>query len=130
MGLSFRTRHYNSTVENKEFFNLQKDGSLLSNPNIKENYNRNANYFNIDMVYTWQFAPGSFINIVWKNAAANETIMAQKEYFDNLGDITRSDQNNNISFKIIYFIDYLTLKKKFGLVFSIANKSDYCINVY
>jgi len=43
------------------------------------------------LVYSWRFAPGSEINIVWKNASA---------------------QNNSISFKILYFPDYLQLKKK------------------
>lgn len=114
MGLSFRTRHYNSLVENKQYFTLNMDGTLADKTDITENFNRNANYFNIDMVYTWQFAPGSFINVVWKDASANETSLIKNEYFNNLGDITRADQNNNFSFKIIYFIDYLTVKKKIG----------------
>ncbi len=114
MGLSFRTRHYNSLVENKQFFTLNTNGTLAQNSDFTENFNRNANFFNIDMVYTWQFAPGSFINVVWKDASANETSLIKNEYFNNLGDITRTDQNNNLSFKIIYFIDYLTVKKKLG----------------
>lgn len=112
MGLSFRTRHYSSIVDNKQFFKLQTNGSLVEKSNLANNYNINANIFNIDMVYTWQFAPGSFINIVWKDASYSETSIAKKKYFDNVGDIPDALHNNNISFKIIYFIDYLTLKKK------------------
>ena len=70
MGITYRARHYLSTVDNKEFYILQSNGELASNPT---NYtaNQNVNFFNIDMVYTWQFAPGSFINIVWKNAVVD-----------------------------------------------------------
>jgi Domain of unknown function (DUF5916) len=112
MGLSFRTRHYSSVVKNKEYFLLGKNSSFTAKNDPILNFDRNANYFNIDMVYTWQFAPGSFINVVWKDAGATETKLSAKKYLDNLGDITRSDQNNNLSFKIIYFIDYLNLKRK------------------
>lgn len=110
MGLTFRARHYLSTVRNKEFYVLQKDGSLASSAFIN-GADQNFNLFNIDMVYTWQFAPGSFINVVWKDAAQHFTRNVEDNYFKNFGQTIESDQNNNISFKIIYFLDYLQLKK-------------------
>ena len=64
------------------------------------------------MVYTWQFAPGSFINIVWKNAIVDFDGHVQKNYFKNLDRTMQADENNNISLKVIYFLDYLQLKKK------------------
>ena len=65
MGLSFRARHYWSNVENQQFFSLQSNGTLKPIPGgISNNVNYNVNYFNIDMVYTWQFALGSFINML------------------------------------------------------------------
>lgn len=113
MGLTFRARHYFSSVDNKEFFTLQKlTGKLDPNSIYNQNRNQNANFFNIDMVYTWQFAPGSFLNIVWKDAAFNYTNLVERNYFKNLGRTIESDQNNNISLKVIYFLDYLMLKKK------------------
>ncbi len=63
------------------------------------------------MVYTWQFAPGSFVNIVWKNAGVTSYDFVEKMYFKNFGHTIDSDQNNNISLKVIYFLDYLDLKK-------------------
>jgi hypothetical protein len=111
MGITFRVRHYLSTVENKEFYLLQPDGSLLPHSNFHPDANQNVNYFNIDMVYTWEFAPGSFLNIVWKNAAQNFTNDVEKEYFKNLGNTIDGDSNNNFSVKVIFFLDYLKLKK-------------------
>lgn len=110
MGITCRVRHYVSTVDNKEFFILQRDGSLLNNSGYHPDVNQNVNYFNVDMVYTWQFAPGSFLNIVWKNAAQDFSNQVQKSYFKNLNSTIDGSSNNNFSVKIIYFLDYLKLK--------------------
>lgn len=112
MGLTFRARHYMSKVKNNEFYLLKTDGSLAAANNVTKNLDKNVNYFNIDMVYTWQFAPGSFLNAVWKNATFNSSDNAQMMYFENLGNTLQSNQNNNLSLKVIYFLDYLQLKKQ------------------
>ncbi len=111
MGLTFRARHYASVVNNKEFYVLNTDGLLSKRPDITQNLDRNVNYFNVDMVYTWQFAPGSFLNVVWKNATVHSSNDANVAYLENLQNTLQSDQNNNLSLKVIYFLDYLQLKK-------------------
>ena len=110
-GITFRARHYWSTVEQKELYDLQKDGSLKSTAHVTEPLkNQNFNAFNIDAVYTLQFAPGSFINVVWKNAIYTSD-NAIDSYFKNVSNTLSSPQNNNLSLKVIYFLDYLDLKK-------------------
>ncbi len=112
MGINFRTRHYSSTVENKEYFTLvQSTGKLQTYPGFAGNANQNVNFLNVDMVYTWQFAPGSFINIVWKDAGFTFSDKVEKNYFLNFANTVEADQNNNFSIKVIYFLDYLKLKK-------------------
>ncbi|HUR10563.1 MAG TPA: DUF5916 domain-containing protein [Flavitalea sp.] len=113
MGITFRARHYLSNVDYAEHFTLiQSTGKLISNPTFNEPVNQNVNFFNIDMVYTWQFAPGSFLNIVWKDAAFTYHDQIERSYFKNFSNTFESDQNNNLSLKVIYFLDYLKLKKK------------------
>jgi hypothetical protein len=112
MGIRARIRHYWSKVDYKELFTLLENGNLEKNTTFQANENQNVNYFNIDMTYTWEFAPGSFINIVWKNAVYTYADLLEPNYFKNFDNTIRSDQNNNLSFKIIYFLDYLNLKKK------------------
>ncbi len=107
--LTFRLRHYNSEVRNSQMFDLIANGQLKERTNMEGNINRNINYFNIDMVYTWQFAPGSFMNVVWKNNTYKSLDNANFRYFENLNETLKTDQNNNISVKIIYFFDYHTL---------------------
>jgi hypothetical protein len=112
MGINTVVRHYWSKVDYKEMFTLLQNGELQKNTTFNDNVNQNANFFNVDMTYTWQFAPGSFINIVWKNSVYDFKQMVEKNYLKNLGNTIEADQNNNISLKVIYFLDYLQLKKK------------------
>jgi len=72
---------------------------------------QNYNNFYINAVYTWQFAPGSFLNIVWKDESSTFNRDIDYHYFKNFDRTLGSPQNNNLSVKVIYFLDYLDLKK-------------------
>jgi hypothetical protein len=111
-GITFRARHYWSKVENKELYDLQNDGSLKPSlhASVVPLIHRNFNIFNIDALYTWQFAPGSFINIVWKDESYLGDENVRYTYFKNFDNTIASPQNNNLSIKIIYYLDYLYLK--------------------
>lgn len=113
MGVNLRTRHYWSRVNNNQFYNLQQDGGLLATvKDYSSVANYNINFFNVDMVYTWQFALGSFLNIGWKNAIENFDPTIERDYFKNLKSTLSTDQLNNFSVKVIYFLDCAKLKKK------------------
>jgi hypothetical protein len=111
-GITFRLRHYWSEVRPKEFFTLQPDGSLVKTVTYNLNSNQNLNIFNIDMVYTWEFAPGSFLNLVWKNSIYSGDQQVDKSYFKNFSHTVSAPQNNNISLKVIYYLDAVSLRKK------------------
>ena len=112
MGLVARVRHYWSKVDYKEYFTLTGDGGLAKNTTFTGNENQAVDFFNVDMTYTWEFAPGSFLNIVWKNATYMANDLVRDGYLKNFTNTLQSDQNNNLSVKVIYFLDYLKLKKK------------------
>ena len=82
------------------------------NAGINRDVNYNVNYFNIDMVYTWQFALGSFVNVVWKNSIGTFDRNVANGYFKNAGTTLDAPQLNSLSVRVIYFLDYLSLKKK------------------
>lgn len=111
-GITLRARHYWSKVEPQEFFTLATDGNLISNTAYHNNLNNNLNIFNIDMVYTWEFAPGSFVNVVYKNSVFTGDQFVYNSYVKNFNNTLNAPQNNNLSFKIIYYLDYLKLKMK------------------
>jgi len=113
LGISLRVRHYWSQVEHKAFFDLKENGRL--EPTVVqdvEERNQNQNFFNIDMAYSMQFAPGSFINIVWKEANTTYNDLISSSYFSNFKSTVSVPQINNLSVKILYYLDYLTLKKR------------------
>lgn len=111
-GITFRARHYWSKVEQKQLYDLNSDGSLSATKHTTVSLqHQNFNIFNIDAVYTWQFGPGSFINIVWKNEGSLFNNEIRHSYFRNFDHTVNEPQNNNLSVKIIYFLDYLDLKK-------------------
>lgn len=111
-GVTFRTRHYWSRVQQRELYDLQGDGSLKTTQFTSLPLrNQNFNAFTIDAVYTLQFAPGSFVNLVWKNSIFSSGEDVREGYFKNIGNTLSSPQNNSLSLKVIYFLDYLDLKK-------------------
>jgi hypothetical protein len=115
IGITTRIRHYWSKVDYKEYFTLLQNGDLGKNNTYTGNANNNYNAFNIDAVFTWEFAPGSFINIVWKNAAYTSDNDVSLKYFADVNQTLKSPQDNNLSLKVLFFIDYLKLKQKHKL---------------
>ncbi|HSU28819.1 MAG TPA: DUF5916 domain-containing protein, partial [Chitinophagaceae bacterium] len=110
-GITFRARHYWSKVEVKQLYDLQDDGTLQ--PTAHNNIpieNQNYNIFNIDAVYTLQFAPGSFLNIVWKDEGEFSDEQVYRTYFKNLDRTLNAPQLNNLSLKIVYYLDYLKIR--------------------
>ena len=87
-----------------------ENGHLKHNSSFAGDVNQNYNAFNVDVVFTWQFAPGSFLNIVWKDESFLAADRLRRSYFHNVDDVVASPQNNNLSIKLIYYLDYLQLK--------------------
>ena len=113
MGITLRLRHYWSKVAPQEYYQLNDLGKLVTpTVNYTENRNQNYNYLSSDMVYTWQFAQGSFINIVWKDIAESFNRSFEKNYFNNFDRTVNGPQANSFSVRVIYFLDYLTARKQ------------------
>ncbi|MGZ3950250.1 MAG: DUF5916 domain-containing protein [Flavisolibacter sp.] len=112
-GITIRIRHYSSKVDNKQLYDLQNDGTLLPSTHVSDMpvFNQNYDIFNVDAVYTWQFAPGSFVNIVWKDESWLGDENISHTYFKDFNNTVTSPQNNNLSVKVIYYLDYLNFKK-------------------
>lgn len=117
--LSFRARHYWSTVEVLEYKLLQQDGNLgFDTTNYADNNNYNVNFFNIDLIYRWRFAPGSDLILVWKNdvnSFAND--LTVKKYtgdrlLDSIIGTVSGKQTNTFTIKVLYFLDYLNVTKR------------------
>ncbi len=112
LSLNLKLRHYWSRGEYNEYFFLLGDGRLSSNKEYTEDKNFNFNSFNIDMVFAWIFAPGSSLNIVWKNSILSEDIITENNFISNLSNTFDSPQTNSLSVKILYYLDYQQMKRR------------------
>jgi hypothetical protein len=109
---SFRLRQYWSKGEYERFHVLQENGRLQREQyNFSQNKDFNFNSFNIDLVFTWLFAPGSSLNLVWKNAILHDQNGIVNNYRENFGMLFDSPQYNSLSLKVLYYLDYQHLRK-------------------
>ncbi|RXQ94389.1 hypothetical protein EO244_08890 [Ancylomarina salipaludis] len=111
MSLSFRARHYWAKAEYKRFGKLL-DGGRLQSTSYADNHDINFNAFNIDMVYSWRFAPGSELALVWKHSIADEKEEIAHRFVNNLKNTFDATRFNSLSLKLLYYIDYMSLKKR------------------
>ncbi|NNC85617.1 MAG: carbohydrate binding family 9 domain-containing protein [Bacteroidia bacterium] len=107
MALEFDFRHYWSKANYKAYNFLTADGDLIGST-YNENNDINFNAFTIDMTYTWRFAPGSDVIIVWKNSIFTDAPEIEKSFTENLKSTIDSPQTNSFSIKLLYYLDYLT----------------------
>ena len=107
-----RIRHYWSKADYHSYYILNEDGSLgEQSPDMGSDIN--TNYFNIDMAYTWRFAPGSELKLVWKNSVYQSGTEIFSSFRDNLDALLDAPAINSLSLKILYYLDYHTIKSRF-----------------
>ena len=118
--LAFRLRHYWITLQYNDYYDLLEDGTL-DPTGYNELNDISFNSFNIDMFYTWNFAPGSELVVAWKNSLNTyeesgiiDGILQdiETDYFDNLSNTLSSPATNSFSIKLLYYLDYQYLQKK------------------
>ena len=106
MALNLSFRHYFSEVTYKGFSTLNSDGSVKDTNIFTENRDGTFNSWNVDLRYSWWFAPGSQLTLLYRNAVGSyleESRIGIKENFTRLFNEPMVD---NISLKLTYYIDY------------------------
>ena len=113
MSLTMQARHYWSKGTYERFYSLNTDGNITPvDLQRNQNYDFNSNYITVDLVYNWQFAPGSSFLVTFKNITFSDLQETASGYFDNLVNTFSQPQINSISLKVLYYLDYQYLKKK------------------
>jgi hypothetical protein len=111
ISVNLRVRHYWLRVPYYSFWQLQPDGHLIPS-DYTGNEDIDANLFNIDFGFTWNFAPGSQLSVVWKNAISNIDNTIPPDYLTNMHETLTTPATNSFSVRMIYYLDALYLKKK------------------
>lgn len=112
LSLSLVGRHYWVRGKYLSYHNLSDDGLLLDETTYNQDHSFNYNAVNVNMLLEWRFAPGSFATISWINNISKDSPTIINSYGSNVSSTIKADQLNTFSLRILYFFDYLYLRKK------------------
>jgi len=117
LSFALKLRHYWSRLKHQKPFRLDDGNITASNFNLNNDtetplYDINFNTWNIDLNCVWRFAPGSELNLQWKNAIMSQNTDAYLSAQQNIKQLFEEDQGNSISLKLVYYLDYLYLTSK------------------
>jgi hypothetical protein len=112
MNINLLARHYWSYVTNKRYLTLLDDGTFENNSDFTGNLNQNFNTWNLDFSYSWWFAPGSQVSVMYRNSSSLFSREFDRTFNTNLKNaIDNNNLNHIFSISVRYFIDYNSLKK-------------------
>ena len=116
LSLSFRNFWSAATFAENQFSSLQNNGSLTpAQFQISPDNNPNANFniWNLDLSYRWEFAPGSEAILLYRNSIFNLDNQSELGYGKSLGNLFQESLGQNISLRLVYYIDYNKAKNIF-----------------
>lgn len=113
MGLNLAFRHYYSEVTYSKFYTLQEDGDLSYYGPATKEYNTTYNSWNVDLRYSWWFAPGSQLTLLYRNATESYLGRSNINLGDNFSNLFSEPQVNSLSLRISYYLDYNRVKNWF-----------------
>jgi hypothetical protein len=111
MGLSLRVRHYWSEVSYRDYFALRENGTF-EHYDYSGDANISFNAFNIDLIYTWVFQPGSELIVTYKNSILSSSNVLLGSYAEDLNHIFDGPGSNSVSVKLIWYLDAGRFLKK------------------
>ena len=113
MAINLTFRHYFSEVAYRQFYTLKDNGELNPDTTFAENKDGTFNSWNLDLRYSWWFAPGSQLTLLYRNQAQNFLDVARLSMRDNFDRLFNEPMINNLSLRITYFLDYNRAKNWF-----------------
>ncbi len=110
--LSLVARHFWTGLYYEEMFALQQNGQLLSS-DVDLQDDLNFNTLNIDLKFSWWFAPGSEMVVLYRHVVAANANAYEASYLQNIDQLFAAPTQNNLSLRLTYFLDYNRVKKLF-----------------
>jgi hypothetical protein len=112
MNFNVSVRHYWSYAENKNFLSLEQNGRLTDYATYNTNKDSSFNSWNFDLSYSWWFAPGSQVSILYRNNAAKFEDVINKDFNTNVTSLLNNETlNHTFSISVKYFIDFHSIAK-------------------
>ena len=117
--LNLTLRHYWTTVDYDENpYRLLTNGRLQELPFSFDFYglgdsNINFSTWNLDLSYSWQFAPGSFLTALYRNQLFNSDTTSSQNFSESFNNLFQQDIQHIVSLRLQYFIDFNGIKSIF-----------------
>ena len=113
MNFGLKLRNYWSFSENTSYHKLLENG-YVEDYAYTDNANQNLNLWNFDLSYSWWFAAGSQMSVLYRNSSAIFDNEINKDLIYNNKRVFNHEQlNHTFSISIRYFIDYNQTKNIF-----------------
>jgi len=115
--LTFRN-YWSTATYNETLYTLKSDGSQTTDTghtitNLDLDPNRNFNIWNLDLSYAWQFAPGSQLIALYRNQLFNSSNESLDSFGKSLKNLFKQDIQHTFSIKMVYYLDYNSIKNSF-----------------
>jgi hypothetical protein len=112
MSLKLDARHYWSQPDYSRYALLGGNGGLTET-SYATNHDVNFNSFNLYTSFVWQFLPGSEMSVVYQNSIYTSGSQIVSNYLTDIGTSLQAPQNNSLSLKVIYYLDYQSMQRLF-----------------
>lgn len=117
VNLVFRNYWTTVTYDQNPYY-LQEDGSLIIQPQTFEELgldtsNVNFSNWNLDLSYTWQVAPGSFLTALYRNQLSYYDTESGRGFNNSIDTLFDQDMNHILSLRLQYFLDFNSIKGVF-----------------
>mgnify|MGYP001060631235 CR=1 FL=1 len=118
--LSLNLRNYWDTVDyDHKLFTLLDNGRLTTDSgynldNVSSDPNVNFKTWNVDLSYSWQFAPGSFLTALYRNQLFNVNDNSFDTFITSFDALFEQPALNQFSLRLQYFIDFNGIKSIFS----------------
>jgi hypothetical protein len=114
MNFNISVFHYWSYSENKKFLLLEQNGLLSDYTGTVSNKDRSLSFWNLDLSYSWWFAPGSQVSVLYRNNSGKYSQEVNKDFAKNFTNLINNDVlQHTFSISVKYFIDYNQVKNWF-----------------
>jgi hypothetical protein len=108
--LSLRISHIYSAVDYEDTYILDDEGFPQAADYEVEPID--FNMLNSYLAYNLEFAPGSFLSLTWKYEILKSENELAENYFSALNETFKHAPNNLLSLRVIFYLNYFTLKNK------------------
>ncbi len=110
MAVNLALRHYYSEVDYEGLYDLKSSGDLAFTGPDNGVYDTTYNSWNMDLRFSWWFAPGSQLSLLYRNAVQSHLEESNRSLVQNYNDLFSQDQHNNISLRVTYYLNFNRMK--------------------